>query len=80
MLYQNVPKPVRKQRQEEVVSVEGSQKNTIVENVLKMYFSTEFSITDIIEATGLSKTTLYKYVREYKNKNDEKNMKNGKLE
>ena len=42
------------------------KENTIVENVLKMYFSTEFSITDIIEATGLSKTTIYKYVREYK--------------
>jgi len=46
------------------------KENTIVENVLKMYFSTEFSITDIIEATGLSKTTIYKYVREYKSNND----------
>jgi len=42
------------------------KENTIVENVLKMYFSTEFSINDIIESTGLSRTTIYKYVREYK--------------
>lgn len=37
-----------------------------VERALKMYFSNEFSIKDIEEATGLSKTTIYKYVREYK--------------
>lgn len=52
--------------------------NESVENALKMYFSNELSINDILETTGLSKTTLYKYVREYKNNNDEKNMKNGK--
>lgn len=48
------------------------KENTIVENVLKMYFSTEFSINDIIEATGLSKTTIYKYVREYKSNKRQK--------
>ena len=52
--------------------------NKKVESALKMYFANELSINDILETTGLSKTTLYKYVREYKNKNDEKNMKNGK--
>ena len=45
------------------------KENTIVENVLKMYFSTEFSVDDIIETTGLSKTTIYKYVRKYKSNN-----------
>ncbi|WP_058486837.1 recombinase family protein [Defluviitalea phaphyphila] len=40
-----------------------------IERALKMYFSNEFTIKDIEEATGLSKTTLYKYVREYKDKN-----------
>lgn len=38
-----------------------------IEMALKMYFSNNFSIKDIEEATGLSKTTIYKYVREYKN-------------
>ncbi|MEG0570374.1 MAG: recombinase family protein [Oscillospiraceae bacterium] len=37
-----------------------------IERALKMYFSNEFSIKDIEEATSLSKTTIYKYVREYK--------------
>ena len=40
-----------------------------VEKALKMYFSDEFSINDIIEATGLGKTTIFKYVREYKRDN-----------
>jgi len=39
-----------------------------VEQALKMYFTNEFSIKEITDATGLSKTTIYKYVREYKNK------------
>lgn len=42
------------------------KENKIVENVLKMYFSNEFSISAITETTGLSRTTIYKYVREYK--------------
>jgi len=54
------------------------KENESVENALKMYFSNELSINDIIETTGLSKTTLYKYVREYKSNSDKKNMKNGK--
>lgn len=37
-----------------------------IEKALRMYHSNEFSILDIIETTGLSKTTIYKYVREYK--------------
>ena len=49
-----------------------------VESALKMYFANELSINDILETTGLGKTTLYKYVKEYKDNNDEKNMKNGK--
>lgn len=45
------------------------KKSKNVESALKMYFSNELSINDIIETTGLSKTTLYKYVREYKSNN-----------
>jgi len=40
--------------------------NEKVESALKMYFANEVSVNDIIETTGLSKTTLYKYVKEYK--------------
>lgn len=40
--------------------------HNVVEKALKMYFSNEYSIKNIIEETGLSKTTIYKYVREYK--------------
>jgi DNA invertase Pin-like site-specific DNA recombinase len=43
--------------------------NENVERALKMYFSNELSINEIIETTGLSKTTLYKYVRLYKSNN-----------
>jgi len=46
--------------------------NENVERALKMYFSNELSISEIIETTGLSKTTLYKYVRLYKSNKDEK--------
>lgn len=37
-----------------------------VELALKMYDSKEYSISEIIEATGLSKTTLYRYINEIK--------------
>ena len=43
------------------------KENENVKKALKMYFSGDFSNDQIIETTGLSKTTLYKYVREYKN-------------
>jgi len=56
------------------------KENEKVENALKMYFSNECSINDIIETTGLSKTTIYKYVREYKSKYDVRSMENGKSE
>lgn len=46
------------------------KKNENIERALKMYFSSEFSIDDIIETTGLSKTTIYKYVKEYKSNNE----------
>lgn len=42
------------------------KENKNAEKALKMYFSAEFSVDDIVESTGLSKTTIYKYVREYK--------------
>ena len=47
--------------------------NTKVESALKMYFSSESSIDEIIETTGLSRTTLYKYVRLYKSNNNKRN-------
>jgi DNA invertase Pin-like site-specific DNA recombinase len=46
------------------------KENKNVESALKMYFSDELAINDILETTGLSKTTLYKYVREYKSNNN----------
>ena len=52
------------------------KENKNVERALKMYFSNEYSINEIIETTGLSKTTIYKYVREYKS-NDERSTKSG---
>ena len=33
-----------------------------IEKALKMYKSDEFSIKEILETTGISKTTLYKYL------------------
>lgn len=42
-----------------------------VEKALKMYYTNEFSIKEILETTGISKTSLYKYV----NKNKEEREK-----
>ena len=42
--------------------------NKNIESALKMYFSNAVTINEITETTGLSKTTIYKYVREYKSK------------
>lgn len=39
-----------------------------INTALKMYFSNEFSVKEITEQTGMSKTTLYRYVNERKNK------------
>ncbi|NLD49108.1 MAG: recombinase family protein [Clostridiaceae bacterium] len=47
-----------------------------VETALKMYYSNDFSVQDIIDATGLSKSTLFKYVREHTSK--EGSIENGK--
>lgn len=41
-----------------------------IERALKMYYSNEYSIADILESTGLSKTTLYKYVRDHNKENE----------
>lgn len=41
-----------------------------VNTALKMYFSNEYSVKEITEATGISKTSLYKYVN--KNKTERK--------
>jgi len=57
-----------------------AKENKNVEIALKMYFSNEVSINDIIETTGLSKTTIYKYVREYKSKYDLRSKENGDSE
>jgi len=48
------------------------KENKNAEKALKMYFSAEFSVDDIIESTGLSKTTIYRYVREYKSNKRQK--------
>ena len=56
------------------------KENTKVESALKMYFSGESSIDDIIGITGLSRTTIYKYVREYKSKYDVRSLEDGKTE
>ena len=56
------------------------KENTNVKRALKMYFSNEVSLNDIIETTGLSKTTIYKYVREYKSKYDLRSKENGDSE
>jgi DNA invertase Pin-like site-specific DNA recombinase len=37
-----------------------------IERAVKMYISNEFAISDITEATGLCKTSIYKYVRQYR--------------
>lgn len=41
-----------------------------VEKALKMYYSNEFSVAEITETTGISKTSLYKYIN--KNKTERK--------
>jgi len=41
-----------------------------VNTALKMYFSNEYSVKEITDATGMSKTSLYKYVN--KNKTERK--------
>jgi len=56
------------------------KENENVESALKMYFSGESTINDIIETTGVSKTTIYKYVREYKSKYDVRSMEDGRSE
>jgi DNA invertase Pin-like site-specific DNA recombinase len=38
-----------------------------VKLALKMYDSKQYSITEIIKATGISKTTLYRYIKERSN-------------
>lgn len=35
-----------------------------IDTALKMYFSNDYSISEILRLTGISKTSLYKYVRE----------------
>ncbi len=42
-----------------------------IETAMKMYFSNSFSIEEILSVTGVSKSTLYKYIRKSK-----ENLKN----
>lgn len=42
-----------------------------VERAVKMYYSNEFSVNEILETTGISKTTLYKYIEAEKKKGAE---------
>lgn len=49
----------------------GGRKPTdpeIVQRVIKMYLSNEYSIAEIIESTGISKTSIYNYIKEYKDR------------
>lgn len=46
------------------------KKSKDIELALKMYDSKDYSIPEIIDATGVSKTTLYRYINERKEKND----------
>ena len=39
-----------------------------VDMALKMHASMDYTIDEIVKATGISRTTLYKYIRESKNK------------
>lgn len=45
-----------------------------INTALKMYFSNEHTIKDIIDATGVSKTTLYKYINNHNEKNNTKGV------
>jgi Site-specific recombinases, DNA invertase Pin homologs len=54
-------------RQRGVKSGKKPTAKKTVDTALKMYYSYEFSIDDILKATGISKATLYKYIREHKN-------------
>lgn len=46
------------------------KENKNIERALKMYYSNDYSISEIIESTGLSKTTIYKYVKSHEILND----------
>lgn len=46
-----------------------------VDTALKMYFSNEYSIKEITAATGISKPSLYEYVRKEKQEREPKNAK-----
>jgi DNA invertase Pin-like site-specific DNA recombinase len=49
-------------------------KNSFIERALKLYDSKEYSIQEIVNMTGISQATLYRYIR--KNKQIEKDEKN----
>jgi DNA invertase Pin-like site-specific DNA recombinase len=55
-----------------------SVESKTIEKALKMYLSNEFSIKAILETTGISKTTLYKYIElNDPRKGDKSNGKGG---
>lgn len=45
-----------------------------VNTALKMYFSNEYSVKEITDATGMSKTSLYKYVNKNKTERNAENV------
>ncbi|MDZ4417312.1 recombinase family protein [Bacillus cereus] len=52
-------------------------KNSFIERALKLYDSKEYSIQEIVNMTGISQATLYRYIR--KNKQTEKDEKTKEL-
>lgn len=46
-----------------------------VETALKMYYSNEYTVREITDATGLSKPTLYEYVRKTRQEREKQNGK-----
>lgn len=53
----------------------GTAKDIKPLTALKMYFSYEYSIKEITAATGISKPSLYEYVRKEKQEREPKNAK-----
>lgn len=49
-----------------------------VETALKMYFSKEYSISEIVNSTGVSQATLYRRIREKEEQEKEKQLEGGK--
>ena len=54
-------------------------KDKKVEKALKLYNSNEYSISEIVEMSGISRATLYRYIRSTKNQLSEENSNKEKI-